>query len=512
MNIETIDLVIIITYVIAVIIYGVWKSRNVKDNEGFLVAGRSLGLFTLVATVVMTEFNTATMVGYSSFGYQAGFYSQLILFSMFLGFVCYTIIVAKRWKRINATSVIELFDIRYGKKFRLLATFMIVILLLFFSPAYLRAVGLIFASSLGISLPLTVIVISGTVLIFSIVGGMTAVAHTNTFSFIITLIALPLIWYFTRGEAISLGGLEQVFPEKYLSLSPVGMWSDSVMPFSMILSTYFLLFLIYMQAPWYAQLMTAAKNEKVAYSSMAIGAILIVLLYGLSIQVAAYVKVGFPNLEDPQLALAMAINNWAPLGIAGLMLAVILAIGQTTVGTIWNNIVSIASNDIYKRIFNPVASDKKMLRISRLTTLAVALFTIVVSITIIDQVINTLFVGNIIMASLFFPALGGFLWWRTGEKAVWVTTITSIISGFGLLLLVYQTQTLDINDWMFIFYVIISPVIIIIGIIISHFEKPKEEFLIKKARFFEKVGDPWFGKKEYLNYLESSSLRENNEA
>ena len=502
MNISIIDLIVILGYIIAVIIYGIWRSRNVNDSSGFLVAGRNLGLFILVATVVMTEFNTATMVGYSSFGYQAGFYSQLILMAMFIGFICYTFIVAKRWKRINATSIIELFEIRYNKSFRILTTFMIVALLLFFSPAYLRAVGLIFASSLGISLTATVLIISGTVLMFSIVGGLTAVAHTNTLSFIITLIALPLMWYFTRSSAIGTDGLEQVFQDKYLSLNPFGMWNDSVMPFSFILSTYILMFLIYMQAPWYAQLMTAARNEKIAYASMGIGALIIVLLYGLSIQIAAYVRVGFPNLADPQLALAMAINNWLPVGLSGLMLAVILAIGQTTMGTIWNNIVSITSNDIYKRILNPDATERTLLRFSRLTTLAVALFTIVVSITIVDQVINTLFVGNVIMASLFFPALGGFLWWRTGEKAVWITTIASIVLGFGSILWVNQAENMGINDWMFLYYVIISPLVIILGIIISLIEKPSEQFMVKRIHFFLKVGAPWFGKKEYLKKLE----------
>ena len=500
MNISVIDLSIVIVYILAVIGYGVWKSRNVKDNEGFLVAGRSLGLFILVATVVMTEFNTATMVGYSSFGYQAGLYAQLILFAMFLGFVSYTMVVAKRWKRINATSIIELFEIRYNKSYRLLTTFMIVTLLLFFSPAYLRAVGLIFASSLGLSLEATVIIISVTVLIFSIVGGLTAVAHTNTLSFLVTIIALPLMWYFTRSSAIELGGLEQVFEPKYLNPNPIGMWNDTAMPFSFIFSTYVLLFLIYMQSPWYAQLMTAAKSEKIAYASMGIGAVLIVILYGLAVQVSAYVRVGFPDLSDPQLALAMAINNWVPVGVTGLMLAVILAIGQTTMGTIWNNMVSITSNDIYKRIIDPNVSDKKILRISRLTTLGIAIFTIIVSITIVDQVINTLFVGNLIMASLFFPTLGGFLWWKTGEKSVWITTVISIVSGFLLLFIINRAEGYDLNDWMFYYYVIVSPLTILLGIVLSIFEKPTEVFKEKRVKFFDKVGAPWFGKNEYLEY------------
>ena len=500
MGINTFDLAIVIAYLVIVIGYGVWKSRHVKDSEGFLVAGHSLGIFVLVGTIVMCEFNTATMVGYSSFGYQAGFYSQLILIAILIGFVCYTFIVSKRWKRINAASIIELFEIRYNKKFRLLTTFMILALLILFSPAYLRAVALIFAPCLGISLTTTVLIISGTVLIFSVVGGLMAVAYTNTFSFIITFIALPLMWYFTRSNALDIGTMEQVFQEKYLTLSPKGMWNDPVMPFSFIFATYALLFLIYMQAPWYAQLMASAKNEKTAYISMMIGTVIIILFYGLAIQTSSYVRVGFPNLEDPQQSLAVAINHWVPTGIKGLSLAVILAIGQTTMATIWNNIVSISTNDVFKRIIDPFATEKKLLNFSRLVTIAIALITIVISITVVDQVLNTLFVANIFMASLFFPALGGFLWWKTGEKAVWFTTIAAIVTGFATFFWTHYSPDHNINDWMLMYYVFISPVIILIGIIISHLEKPSEEFILKKVRFFDKVGATWFGKKAYLEY------------
>lgn len=503
MNISILDLLIIIAYIVIIIGYGIWKSRNVKDSEGFLVAGRSLGLFVLVGTVVMCEFNTATMVGYSSFGYQAGFYSQLILIAMLIGFVCYAFIVSKRWKRINALSMVEMFEIRYNKGFRILTTFMIVALLIFFSPAYLRAASLIFAPTMGISLKTTVLIISGIVLIFSVVGGLTSVAYTNSFSFVITLIALPLMWYFVRSHAIDLGGVEKVFQDKYLVANPTGMWNDPVMPFSFIFSTYVLLFLIYMQSPWYAQLMSAAKNEKVAYVSMIVGTVLVVVFYGLSLQTATFVKVGFPNLEDPQLALPTAISQWVPIGIRGLVLAVIFAIGQTTMATIWNNSVSIITNDIYNRIIDPKASEKKLLRFSRILTVAIALFTIVVSITIVDQVINTLFVANIFMASLFFPALGGFLWWRTGEKAIWITTITAIVAGFTTFIWTKHTSPNNINTWMFLYYVIISPSIIIMGIIISHFEKPSARFMVKRIAFFDKVGAPWFGKKAYMKFKQN---------
>ncbi len=503
MKVNIIDLLIIIIYIIVIIGYGIWKSRNVKDNAGFLVAGRALNIFMLVTALVMTEFNTATMVGYSSFGYQAGFYPQLMLVATLLGFMSYTFIVAKRWKRIDSTSLIEFFELRYGKSFRILTTFMTIFLLLFFSPAYLRAIGIIFSTCLGISLSSMVVIISVTVLLFSVVGGLTAVVHTNILSFIITLIILPLVWYYARLHSMDIGGPMMIFPEKYLCMNPVGMWNDPIVPFSLILSTWFLKFFVYMQSPWYAQLMTSAKNEKVAHISMGIGTLFIVLFYGISFQISAYAKVGFPDLSDPQLGIPMVINYWVPVGFSGIMLAAVFAIGQTTIGTVWNNIVSIASNDIYKRIFNPSISDNMLLRFSRISTIMIALFTIIVSVTIVDQVIHVLFVGNIIMASLFFPTLGGFLWWKTGEKAVWITTIGSILAGFFSIMLINKSGNYDINDWMFLYYVIIYPIVVMIGIVISNIEKPTENFLAKKVRFFEKMGAPWFGRKAYFEYIKT---------
>ena len=56
------------------------------------------------------------------------------------------------------------------------------------------------------------------------------------------------------------------------------------------------------------------------------------------------------------------------------------------------------------------------------------------------------------------------------------------------------------HDWLFIYCCILAPVVFIIGIIVSLAEKQDEEYLLKKAAFFNKVGAPWFGRKEYLEY------------
>lgn len=73
-------------------------ARARGENE-FLVADRSLGLFPLVATLVMTEFNTSTLLAFSAAGYRAGPMALALPFVFLVGLTFYTFTVARAWKR-----------------------------------------------------------------------------------------------------------------------------------------------------------------------------------------------------------------------------------------------------------------------------------------------------------------------------------------------------------------------------------------------------------------------------
>ena len=62
-----IDLVGLTGFLI-VIAWTAW--RRVVRAETFLIADRTVGLFPLIATLVMTEFNTSTLFAFSAAGYR----------------------------------------------------------------------------------------------------------------------------------------------------------------------------------------------------------------------------------------------------------------------------------------------------------------------------------------------------------------------------------------------------------------------------------------------------------
>jgi len=121
-NLAPVDLAILIIYVVGILAYGIWKARGVKTSEDFLVAGRNVGLFVLIGTLVMTEFNTATVMAWAGIGYGAGLFSIWVPCIFLVGFAFYAAFVAKKWKRVNAVSTAEMFGQRYSKGMQLFAS------------------------------------------------------------------------------------------------------------------------------------------------------------------------------------------------------------------------------------------------------------------------------------------------------------------------------------------------------------------------------------------------------
>ena len=69
---------IIVGFIVLLGVVGYWKGRTVKTTENFMVAGRSLGFVILFGTLMMSEYNIGTMIGYTRFGYTAGLWGAML--------------------------------------------------------------------------------------------------------------------------------------------------------------------------------------------------------------------------------------------------------------------------------------------------------------------------------------------------------------------------------------------------------------------------------------------------
>jgi Na+/proline symporter len=483
------DICIVVIYLVAVVGFGLYKSRGVSTIDNFLVANRSLGLWVLIGTLVMTEFNPSTLVWMTGLGYLGGPYALSLTGFFIVGLGLYTLIVARRWKRLNVTSLAELFELRYNRSLRLLAAAMMLFALSYFSVGYLKATSAIFSTALGLPETPVMVALCLTVLAVTLFGGLTSVAWTDLFSFIVTAVTLPILFFFAWTNSGGLDGLRAAYPAKYLSFDPIGMWNDEAVPFRLIFTLYLLIMWVYLLAPWYAQRMFAARDERVAHRSMAWSTLLVTVLYAMVMLVGCFYFATNPTLTgeaQADRALGLAIHKWMTPGLRGLMLAAIFAICQTTMSSIWNTHIAMSVQDFYAGVFRREAGDAERLRAAQILTFLLAAFTLVVALSLDAAVRHINFLGNIFFASLFFAGIGGFLWRKIGARAAWFSILVTNAAG----VLLYLSGD---AKWDFYFYVFAVPGIAFLSALVALFENRSAEQNARIDEFYARVGQPWFG-------------------
>jgi Na+/proline symporter len=121
------------TYLIAIFIYlflltgiGIYKSRQVKTQADFAVAGRTLSPWIMVCTMLAVWIGTGSIVGNAGKTYEVGMAAFFLPMGTFVGMILLSFI-AKRARNIEALSVPEIIGRRFGGTARLLAVVALVI-------------------------------------------------------------------------------------------------------------------------------------------------------------------------------------------------------------------------------------------------------------------------------------------------------------------------------------------------------------------------------------------------
>ena len=128
------------TYLIAIFIYllvltgiGIYKSRQVKTQEDFTVAGRTLSPWIMVCTMLAVWIGTGSIVGNAGKTYEVGMSALWLPCGTFIGMILLSFI-ATRARNIEALTVPEIIGKRFGGTARMLAVVALIV-------AYMVIVG-----------------------------------------------------------------------------------------------------------------------------------------------------------------------------------------------------------------------------------------------------------------------------------------------------------------------------------------------------------------------------------
>lgn len=436
-----------------------WRraSSVASSAASFTVASRDLALFPLVATLVMTEFNTSTLLAFAAAGYGAGPMALALPAVFLVGLLFYTVTVARAWKRFDRLSVAELFTVRYSKGVGRTASLLLLLAMTGFTATYVKSLTLLFTPLAPSWLPVPALsaLLSTIVLLAVLPGGLVSIVRTDVVAFLATIVLLPLLLVIGLKQSALTGGLASVYPASQLSLNPVAQWNSAALPMRFVSTLMVITCFTYIAAPWYGQKIFAARSTAVAFRAVGISAVLVFLLYGAVVLAAAHLRAAHPLLPDAQLAVPTMVLVWLPVGLRGAAYAVLFGAALTTLAGVWSAMATMIAADFGGPQLATVSSQRMLLVLFAISSWLGATL-------LVDQILDRLILANIPVAALSFALLAGFHWKRATTAGAWASMIVGVAWGAGCYLVVGEAGG---YTWPWAMYGI--PLIFATGIITS---------------------------------------------
>jgi solute:Na+ symporter, SSS family len=422
---------VIIYWVISVGI-GLWAALRVKNTADFAAAGHSLPLPIVTATVFATWFGSEAVLGIPATFLKEGlggivsdpFGSSLCLILVGLFF-------ARHLYNRRMLTIGDFFREKYGRTVEVLVTICIVVSYLGWVAAQIKALGLVFnvVSEGGITQTAGMLIGAGSVLIYTLFGGMWSVAITDFIQMIIIVVGMLYI----GGEITAqTGGVGVVFEHAVAAGQFSNFWPEmnlaSILGFTAALCT-MMLGSIPQQDVF--QRITSSKNVNIAVQAALLGGVLYFVFAFVPLYLAYSATIISPDLvkqyldTDPQMILPKLILNHAPL-IAQVMFfgALLSAIKSCASATLLAPSVTFAENIV--RGFFKHLSDQDLLKVMRITVLCftavVTFFAINSNLSIFKMVENAY---KVTLVAAFVPLAFGVYW----SKANSLGGLLSVVCG-----------------------------------------------------------------------------------
>jgi len=422
---------VIIYWVVSVGI-GLWAALRVKNTADFAAAGHSLPLPIVTATVFATWFGSEAVLGIPATFLKEGlggivsdpFGSSLCLILVGLFF-------ARHLYNRRMLTIGDFFREKYGRTVEVLVTLCIVVSYLGWVAAQIKALGLVFnvVSEGGITQTAGMLIGAGSVLIYTLFGGMWSVAITDFIQMIIIVVGMLYI----GGEITAqTGGVGVVFEHAVAAGQFSNFWPEmnlaSVLGFTAALCT-MMLGSIPQQDVF--QRITSSKNVNIAVQAALLGGVLYFVFAFVPLYLAYSATIISPDLvkqylyTDPQMILPKLILNHAPL-IAQVMFfgALLSAIKSCASATLLAPSVTFAENIV--RGFFKHLSDQDLLKVMRITVLCftavVTFFAINSNLSIFKMVENAY---KVTLVAAFVPLAFGVYW----SKANSLGGLLSVVCG-----------------------------------------------------------------------------------
>lgn len=437
-SISKIDFIIILVYLAGILLIGILSVRKKKmSSNSFYLAGRSLNWGMIGAALFAANISTIHLVGLAANGFKDGLvWGNFEWMASFL-LIILGLFFAPFYFKNKIRTLPEFLEKRFGPRSRsFFAVIVIITAMLSHIGVSLYAGAVVFKTFFGIDIMVSILIISIVTTLYSIIGGLKAIVVIESFqsviliggSAILTILAITMlpdhgITSFSEFKAA-------VRPDQ---LNMIQSGENAIIPWYAILLGYPVLGIYYwcadqtiVQKVLGAKTLEDAQNGPLFAGFLKILPVFIMVFPG----ILAYVLFS-DIIQDPNDTLPVLIAKVLPTGLTGLMAAALLAALMSTVAAALNSIGTMVSIDVVKRM-KPEMTDSALLRIGRVSSIIVMVMAISWS-PVIGR-FESIFDAIAVLLSMLSPPVAsvfvmGLLWSKGNDKVALSTMIFGLAAG-----------------------------------------------------------------------------------
>lgn len=493
-HLAPLDWFIVIGFLALFVFIGIrFRGKSEGGLAGFFLGGRNLPWYIAGVSMVATTFAADTPLWVTEKIAQHGISGNWLWWNMVIGGMLTTFFFARLWRRAEIITELELLEIRYSGKVAqwlrgiraiYLGLFMNVIIIGWVNAALISILEVFFEIPYETAFWFTLAAMA-LVAVYSSIAGLLGIAITDFVQFIIAMSGSILLAIIVLNvpEVGGIAGIKAKLPAWRLDFFPqLSSAQDlAVGTFSLSAGAFFSYIALQWWASWYpgnepggggyiSQRMMSAKDEKNAVFSSLFFQIAHYCLRPwpwIIVGLAALILYPELSIEDSRKGFIMAMRDYLPVGVKGLLLVGFLSAYMSTISTQLNWGSSYLTNDFYKRFFRPEESfsshavaDKNYVAAGRIITVLIMLVGMVVTsqITMIDKAAQFLIASG---AGLGLVLILRWYWWRISAWSELSATLAPLvaIAISWWVLPNYLPESFFHNNGDFIFTVVFTTVV-----------------------------------------------------
>jgi solute:Na+ symporter, SSS family len=400
MNIAPVDLALFVAFFAIVITFSLWKSRRSAsgDSSDYFLAGRGLGWPVIGISIVAANISSEQMVGMSGAG--AGGVGLAVsgwqlMGALFIVIVSFTLL--PKFLKAGIYTMPEFLEYRYNALARgIMAaiTVLIYVGVLITAVLYTGAIALHTLLDIDRSYGVWIIGAIGTV--YAAAGGLKAIAYADLIQGLTLLIGGMVVFFLGLNAS---GGWETFTSENADKLHMVLPANHPELPWTSVV------FGMWIVMIYYCGLNQFIVQRNLAAKSLKDGQLGMIFAGGLWLLVPFAIVM--PGIMAAQLydlggkndaAYPTLIRELAGPGLRGFIFAAIAGAVVSSLASMLNSASTVATIDVYRRLFAPNAAEHRLVVIGRALTIVFVIIGCLIAPLLTDGVFQ------------FIQQFQGFIW------------------------------------------------------------------------------------------------------